>query len=272
MSIKSRFPLLWNRVRNVDKLRSTYAYVKSVGAIAGYGLGSPPPVLVYQMGSVGSRSIYKSLRQVYSGLVHHTHDLRPESRSHREEPIYKWCVNGPVDLYIVSLVRDPIAHNISRFFQNFESYTGVSPEHYESGMKHLRNIFMEKFDHEYPLNWYNRWKDDVGLDVFEYYTQESDYQKIDERGIKLTIMRTEMTNARKEEVLEKRLDTKSFSIRRENEGSKKHYANKYGRFKDTFSAPEWYIKKMYDSKFFEHFYTKEHKKKFRSRWEGGGKS
>lgn len=104
-----------------------------------------PPILVYQMGKVGSTSITETLQMANIGRrIYHFHILRPERVRVYEEfykksspinPNYKhrklkyvWLcqyirkqiergLNGK-KWKIVTLVRDPIARNIADFFEN----------------------------------------------------------------------------------------------------------------------------------------------------------
>lgn len=105
-----------------------------------------PPILVYQMGKVGSTSVTETLRMANIGRrIYHFQILRPERVRVYEEfhkkssPInsndryrklkYVWLcqyirkqieqgLSGKKKWKIVTLVRDPIGRSISDFFQN----------------------------------------------------------------------------------------------------------------------------------------------------------
>ena len=91
-------------------------------------------------------------------------------------------------------------------------------------------------------------------------------QRSHNKNIKLIIMRAELNDEEKEFAISEFLDLPDFSIVRSNIGSKKKYASTYNLFKETFIHPDWYIDKMYNSRFFNHFYSIETKKKLIAKW------
>lgn len=95
-----------------------------------------PPILVYQMGKVGSRTVYRTLESL--GLpspIYHVHVLSPDgiratwARYHKigaEMPIHLIAgkeVRRRLDRHpegewqVVTLVRDPVARQISELFE-----------------------------------------------------------------------------------------------------------------------------------------------------------
>ena len=108
------------------------------------------PVLVYQMGKVASSSVYLSLEKTTDFDVFHVHRLNPENIAKvREEHVQRGDSppNEKKGLYlyenlirtrkthtkIISLVREPIARNISAFFQNLQLFERVKKSTQEEG-------------------------------------------------------------------------------------------------------------------------------------------
>lgn len=115
------------------------------------------PILVFQMGKVGSSSVFESLK--YLGLknpIFHIHYLSPSGIEHVERsnsgqtprhilesrylrnvlekghPGQKWK--------IVSLVREPITRNISAFFQNIDQWYPNFYQRYKAGTVEIEAI------------------------------------------------------------------------------------------------------------------------------------
>jgi hypothetical protein len=257
----------WRQARTNSELRSAYAFLKPTLLVGKHLLGGAPPVLVYQMGSVGSKSISRSLRKGgYSGLVHHAHDLRDGSRSSREEAIYRFCIDGPIEIKVISLVRDPIARNVSAFFQDFEKWTGVLHEKYKGDTEELIDKFIKHYDHESPLQWFDQWEETLGIDIYNYPFPERGYNFISKGAMQVLTLRTELPDDVKEKAIRKFLSVGNFDLERRNDGAGKPYAEKYAQFKQSFTAPDSYITKMYESEFFRHFYTDKHRNQFENRW------
>src|ERR1700741_1041287 len=86
-------------------------------------IASHTPIIVYQMGKVASMSVYTSLKEQYPGITLHRHELIPTEW--QDATLLNHANNFHQPLLIISMMRDPIARNISAFFQNFEVITGV---------------------------------------------------------------------------------------------------------------------------------------------------
>src|SRR6056297_137393 len=74
------------------------------------------PILVYQMGKVGSKSVHVALQKQYNGFVGHAHSLSPTHKRLDIRLIYKWAVLEKKPLNIISLTREPISRKVSAFF------------------------------------------------------------------------------------------------------------------------------------------------------------
>src|SRR5688572_1946244 len=108
----------------------------------------PDPIIIHQMGKVGSKTVELSLRKAYEALgiqvpIYHTHILngfervrgyvlkeknRQDSAGHfatldHGESVRKLIDENPAQHWnIISLVRDPIARNVSAFFESLPEY------------------------------------------------------------------------------------------------------------------------------------------------------
>ena len=155
--------------------------------------GTDPMLLVHQMGRAGSMTTVNSLRQAGVDLpVYHTHWLNPETIDGRKHltahlPEARHPLNMRVARRIaeelkregtkrrlwklVTVFREPVARNISVFFLSIDAFVDDFERRYARGeLSHqqLLDIFLEKFPHDQPLEWFDREVRDVfGIDVYD---------------------------------------------------------------------------------------------------------
>ena len=165
-----------------------------------------PPLLIYQMGKVGSQTIERSLRPIKLDMaVYHTHVLtkeriadteakrkkffRTERYSYLKRPWLNQFLRKQIDRglnekkwKIITLTREPISRNISTFFENLEVKRIDSSDKYEvksdyydiapiivtpDNMQALRDLFFDRLNHDSPLVFFDReLKGVFGIDVF----------------------------------------------------------------------------------------------------------
>jgi hypothetical protein len=141
------------------------------------------PVLVYQMGKVGSKSVTDSLQNKGVAPVYHVHQLHPPhlrtlnrrrrergdpERDHRIELyLHRTLIEPERRSKYVSLVRDPVSRNVSAFFQNLQVHLASSPFDETPPLQELIDYFVETYDHDVPLTWFQKEVHPVlGIDVF----------------------------------------------------------------------------------------------------------
>jgi len=219
------------------------------------------PIFVYQMGKVASSSIYRSLFEQYlRGNVIHGHHFRPQHYYWQVEKLYKYYDdNKPIK--IISPIREPIGRNVSAFFHNSfhnPEKKKVAFNLNDTPLGELKNIFLEYYDHEWPLNWFdNNIKKHFHIDVYEYKFPQSGYLELKKKNTELLLLKHDLKNETKEEIIKEFTGLNSFHLKSLNKGSGKKYADKYVQFKKQVRLPDWYLDKMVKSKYFQHFYTQE---------------
>ena len=121
------------------------------------------PVVVYQMGKVGSSSIYNALKA--RGLfVFHNHNLRPEIIA---KGIEQWKTRKPTSVVprpelgkrlwvynhiikkrrhakYITLVRDPLGRNVSAFFSTLDKSIDRQDAHAHFSPEELQKMFLEQ--------------------------------------------------------------------------------------------------------------------------------
>jgi hypothetical protein len=220
-------------------------------------LNAAPPVLIYQMGKVGSSSLTASLEPTWPGLTIHTHNLLTTKEKRTAARLVYECVirkGGPV--FVISPVREPIGRNISAFFQNFERATGVKYQNSTLSIDQMIRLFLKNHKHLVPLTWFDmRLRPLFGIDVYEHEFFSSGTRVIENENIKLLLMRCEVADAVKESVVRSFLGMPEFVLSSSNVGSSKPYAEAYRKFMEAFLPPDWYMHDMYESRYFKHFYN-----------------
>jgi hypothetical protein len=225
------------------------------------------PVIVYQMGKVGSSSVYRSLREQYPGVVLHTHGFSAKNRDPRVRRVYRWAIDEALPLNVVSPVREPVARNVSAFFENFERDTGVSYADSRFTVDELRTLFLTKYNHEIPLEWFDECiLAKFGIDVFATPFPASGFCCYSRNNIRLLVVRCETEDAAKAGAIGDFLGIPAFRITNANIGEDKDYAPAYRAFKSSVALPPEYVEKMCGSKYFNHFYPKETIDATRQKW------
>jgi Putative capsular polysaccharide synthesis protein len=251
-----------------------------------------PPVLVYQMGKVGSSSVYFSLKELGIKPVFHPHFLLPflvrDDREVFDESIksslkmkfkkivarrngyfiYKNIIAAKRKVKVISLTREPISRNISAFFQSFERETGKRYEDANFTPQELTDIFIKFYPHHIPLQWFDEnIKKCLGIDIYEYaFPKEQGFLSIHKDNIDLLVIKSEIADNVKEQAIADFLGLKEFKLARMNVGENKSYRDMYKAFKQALKLPSSYVEEMCNSKYFNHFYTEEEIKKVFAQW------
>lgn len=225
------------------------------------------PVIVYQMGKVGSSSVYRSLRQQYAGVVLHTHGFSPKNRDPRVRRVYHWAIDEKLRLNVISLVREPIGRNVSAFFENFERDTGVAYAESRLTINDLTRLFLERYHHEIPLEWFDQCVlAKFGIDVFATPFPDSGICIYTHNNVRLLVARCETDDSVKARAIGDFLGIPGFTITNANVGEEKDYAPTYKAFKASVVLPPEYVDEMCESKYFNHFYSKEVIAATREKW------
>jgi len=252
------------------------------------------PLLVYQMGKVGSSTIRRSIAalnlDIYAYHLHYMSGIdymmnlcRKQSLPLQDHILASiFCkrmlkrarANG-TKLNVISLVRDPISKNISQFFQNIEvSYPEFGyPEKVktlsqEELIAEVIDFFIKNFIHDDPLVWFDvELKQFTNIDVFEEtFPHEKGYKIYENELFRILLIRLENLNSCTSEAMDSFLGFKNFTLQSENVSNEKDYAELYQKVKRKIRLPDTYIDKMYSSKMARHFYTASEIEGFKKKW------
>ena len=266
-----------------------------------------PPLLIYQMGKVGSKTVTHSLYKAKIGRhIYHVHFLTPNLVSKYENKRKKYLRTakegslkhiwqyqhlqkklakevGREKWKVVTLVRDPVARNLATFFENIEVLTPDTDKQWrlksseydfeisvdEKNFQPLIDIFFEKCRHDTPLVYFDReFKSVFNIDVFDTpFPAAKGYEIYHNQKVDILLIRLEDLNNCAESAIKKLLCIDNIKIIQQNIGDQKDYAELYEKFKSTIRLPVSYLDKIYKSKFAQHFYTENEIQQFRKKWE-----
>lgn len=260
------------------------------------------PLLVFQMGKVGSSSIVGSLAaNLANHEVFQIHFLsddwvtrvvdqyraasevtgRPSIDNHVLASRYlsrrfKRRHTGE-RLHIISLVRDPVARNISAFFQAFPVYMAKAKTTDDAegvrGIKtdELVRLFQEDFGedrHAVPSTWFQtHLQPAFNIDVFATpFDHDKHYQIIENEHARLLLLRAEDLDTSLIPAVREFMGVELPLVAHKNSADDKQYAGTYRAFKDELRLAESYVYGLYNTPFMRHFYTPEEVTSFKNSW------
>ena len=268
---------MWKRNNLVPKLSGCRERAQCISIEAGWRKEERPSitreveeVLVYQMGKVASSSIRKTLQK--SGFkVRHFHYFNWDFIGQEKSTKSALGIDDikAQKVKIVTLTRDPVARNISAFFQNIEVFTGPSAA--ETDVSQLIEAFLSKYHHLIPLNWFDEeFRTYTGVDVYEHkFDKDLGYSKILQDDVQVLLIKSEVSDTTKLLALNNFLCGGGRQISKmetSNQALDKTYSVLYKKFigSVTFDTP--YLEMMYGSQYAKHFYSDKEIETFISRW------
>lgn len=252
-----------------------------------------PPILLYQMGKVGSSTVYKSLQDTtLSNPVLHlhflSHDLPNRRKSHTQAGIYPppyhiylgeamskaLNKNRDYPIKIISLVRDPIALTISDLFQNPHYAREVintdgktiDPQ---KAADYLNHELHNPKTFSYIFEWFDReLKSVFDIDVFaKPFPVETGYGVYSKDKVEALIIRLEDLAEKGPEAISEFLSLSDPLILRQSNVRNKSKDNKaYQTVLNRICLSPSLCREIYSSRFVKHFYSETTINKFISKW------
>ena len=258
------------------------------------------PVLLYQMGKVGSSSIEEIIKSSKIGIpvlsAHHFHKKSLHSTRayikkafpkeiysdfernffvfYKDRIVYdivkKLLKNGR--LKIISVVRDPVARNISSYFQSIDRRFLNLKKRFENKSLTIDEIistFFKYEKHELPLKWFDNEMNEIfGIDIYlNHFPKGKGYEIYKYENIDLMILKLEMLSNCAQPAFDEFLNLSGVEILYNNVSASKPYAHLYHQFINSIHLPDSYLDQMYNSKFMRFFYSDPEINVFRIKWE-----
>jgi len=253
-----------------------------------------PPVLVYQMGKVGSKTIANSL--YYSRVPHYVYNAHCLSENGLKEMelgfLRKGITDFPqhfyrfkeisrkvkehryaIDWKIITLTREPIGVIVAAFFENMATNDPHLLEYGKVNAEKALETITKRFESiristNYFYNWFdNELKIMFGVDVYRYpYDFERGYSIIEEGNVAVLLLRLEDINRSFHNAVSDFLETHSITLIEKNVGAEKPYAKAYEYVKANMRLPLSTCEEIYSSNYARHFYTTEEIDLFTATW------
>jgi hypothetical protein len=244
--------------------------------------GATPPVLVYTASKVASsavthmisaaniREIHAAMRRRGLGLVGKDMDDLEDLGLALADEIIKPRRRARV----VSLVRDPVARNISFYFQTLDMLWQQERAHERFTVEQLLEEFHQRFRHERGVDWFDvEFKPVLGMDVYEHpFPQREGFLRIDSGPYEVLLMRHDLDDRLKEKCLADLIRVPSVTLTPMNVGAEKSYSEAYREFLSRVVLPEDYVDRMLGSKYARHFFDPEELERVRAKWLRNGRA
>ena len=225
------------------------------------------PVLAYGNAKVGTTSIYDSL--LAAGIpARHLHSVTGDK-------ITKTLLEHPKKVKIISGVREPLARDLSAFFQTqagFFEYDSRRGD-FNNRVNNMMNILWDTaWDfgnggvcaYGYSFGWYDtEFKDKLGIDIFEQpFDKEKGYTIYRKGSVEIFLYRLENLNSLEGDIQEF-LGRDDFKILHTNNANEKNISYIYNGLKKEYTFPRAWVKLYYyQNERMDYFYTKEEQAKF----------
>lgn len=270
-----------------------------LNALVELGRSHDQLILVYQMGKVGSRTVLQSLRRHLRRNrleipLFHSHFLNGDRLQHQLDRfeksgmslkahlLHSLAIRQLLDQHqalerknwkIITLVRDPIARNISGFFQNIRTLFPQALNLETSGTSYtqaeIKQVFLTQYGHSLPLTWLDEELTSVfGIDPYTSpFPWEQGYEIYQDKQVELLLIRLEnLTLDTAQKAFKEFLGLEGLELKQKNVGDRKHYSEAYKRFQAEVQLPPSYLDRMYESRYAQQFYSPSERQQFRDRW------
>jgi len=250
---------------------------------------SSPPILVYQMGKVGSSTITALLRRSPQPHVFHVHRLNPEhierlraERRAKGQPIperddvglllYRHFILAGCRARVITLVREPIGRNISSYFQNLDHLWRTRHAYQRLSLDRLVQGFFELFPHSTPLTWFDdEFKPILGIDVYAYeFPHGRGWLTIRTERYDTLILKSDLDDEAKAVCISNFIGIPPVPLVKRNASNEKPFGEVYREFVRSIRLPASYVDQMLNSRYARHFFSLSEIQDLRQKWLNNG--
>lgn len=235
------------------------------------------PVIVYQMAKVGSSAVVAALQAARLPVFHvhrmNIENLRrmrevrsalgwvvPAVPAHdqlglrlREKVIRRRCRAA-----IVTMIRDPIARNLSSYFEHLDFIWRTENAHEVVSLEHLIDGFHTRYPHDEVLTWF---EDEMlpvtGIDVYQHPFPSCGHSVVQHENLDLLILKTELSNDSKTLALSEFTGAHVQLVNVTNTTAAKPKGVVYKQFLRAIRLDRFYVEKMLGSRYVRHFYNEQ---------------
>lgn len=268
-------------------------------------------MVIYQMGKVGSTTILRSLEALnLDKSLFHVHVLSHENIRNVENEYYgknrkifqrsflpetkhlftSHYLRTQLDRDLkkekwkfITLVRDPIARNVSHFFYSIDLHkrdrhlpANFYEQYRSNSIKSevLVERFLERFhensvEYNIQLGWLDfEFKPVLGIDVFASdFPKSKGYKLYEGDFADVLLLKLETINESACDAFREFLGLKGFNLGApHNTANQRRYYSAYKEFLKLVDLPNTYVDKIYNSRYVRQFYSAEEINSFRKKW------
>jgi hypothetical protein len=273
--LRRQFRSWRHKIRNQKKINNAVASGNEI-------------VLLHQMGKVGSSSLRNTLELMKGVTVFQTHwcndnnlnyragivnedrriSNRYGDRDHFGSLLRRRIIKPNLASKVITMVRDPIARNVSSYFQHLDEIHGVRRAHTRVSMDNLLCGFIDVFEHDEPLSWFDtEILEPFGIDIFaEKFNRSQRWSLINAGAWSVLVMRADLPDTEKQAATTDLLDRAVPVIHPVNVGEQKIYASVYREFKTKLQLSPEYLDRFYNAPVTQHFYESSEIEAMRANW------
>lgn len=231
------------------------------------------PIIVYQMGGVGSNSVHEEL-EAHGVWALHAHRLHEDAFApgQNKPRSWRWIRRHVIEprrpAKFIALVRDPVAVKVSDFFMNL-SKGRRKRAMAQAGPEELIAMFNKTAGQSsFQLNWFETEVEPVlGIDVFSApFPLDLGYATYRNGPFELLVMRTELPDEKKSRIVAEFVGVSKLSIGRTNTNEQKTYAERRRAFEAALSIDPTQMAAWLSAPLMQHFFSPEERESIRSRW------
>lgn len=231
-------------------------------------------VLVYTMGKVGSTAVVHALEALPELAVFHVHHLAAAPQrgtGHRRALsalLWRELIAPGVPAAVITLTREPVARNVSAFFQNLRREAGGAAP-WQAPTATLVETFLARFDHTRAVRWFDEEPHRaLGVDVYAgAFDPAAGHARIAHDRYPTLVLRCELEDAGKGRLIGEFLGLGPLALARANAGQDKAYAAAYAAFRAALQIPAALADALYESRYARHFYAPADLQAARARWQ-----
>jgi hypothetical protein len=231
------------------------------------GIGDPG-VLIYTMARVGTNTTRYTLEQMEIQVSTSHYSVQDEQEFGLDPYGYfdQIRVDREREWKIISLMRDPIARNISTFFWSIKKYYDRHPQTFDPRMI---KAFTENYPfHDTPITWFERELIPfLDFNIYEHpFDREAGFTIYDTPYAQLLLLKTEQLTEVGAEAFSTLFEKPCDEIVHRSHGSKRFSGGAFRDFHDRAKFSKEYLDRMYDNDHVRYFYTEEEIEDFRKKW------
>lgn len=250
------------------------------------GLAGLTPVIVYQMAKVGSSAVVGALTGSRLPVFHvhrmnagHLEQLRARRAAlgWRIPPIPAHDRLG-LELYhrviaprraarVITLVRNPIARNLSSYFEHLDFIWNTANAHEAVPLDELCAGFFERYTHEEPLTWFDDELQPVlGVDVYAEPFPAAGHVTVRGGPFDVLVLKSEAADEVKRAALSEHLGVDVAPLRRTNTTEETAKGKVYREFVRRVRLTPAYVDELLNARYTRLFYSDSERAGIRNRF------